>query len=349
MKEIERILQLAKSGQYKVCMWGAGYVGRNHGYTMLRNLGIKVDFYCDNNEELYGKEIKEGICCINKEEFPSKVICFVMVSSHLVGDVKKQLNNMDIEYIVEYSQLCCYVAKDYFGFTKRNQIAVYTCVVGDYDEICEPEVIEPNCDYYLISDKKPEKDSVYQYINIDDVLDKRIEDNTRKNRYCKINAHKIFPNYKYSIYMDGCVLFKGNMSKYIDELPQTRIIVTARHNYDSIYGEALKCMLHGRDEKERFITQVEKYWLEGLPEDFGIVTPPVMVREHNNPICKRIMETWWEEVWNYSNRDMISLPYALWKNGYKIEDIGVLSKTVDELSGLEWEFKTEHLKSRIKN
>ncbi len=61
------------------------------------------------------------------------------------------------------------------------------------------------------------------------------------------------------------------------------------------------------------------------------------------------MEACWDEVWNYSNRDMVSLPYILWKNGYEIEDVGVLSKILDEYNGSEWEFSPEHLKPRIQN
>ncbi len=287
LKEIEKILKLSKSGEYKICIWGAGNVGRNHGYEMLKKLGIKVDFYCDNNKKLYNKEIIDGIYCISKEEIPRNVICFAMVSNHLIVEVKKQLQDMKIEYIVEYPQLCLYVTEDYFEFMKRNQIAVYTCVIGEYDEICEPEIIEPNCDYYLISDKPHKENSIYRYIDIKDIFDKRTIDNTRKNRYCKINAHKMFPQYRYSIYIDGCVLLKGNISKYIDDLPKTRIMAMAKQSYKSVYSEGLRCMLHGRDDKEKFVKQLEKYWLEGLPEDFGVINPAIMVREHNNPICKK--------------------------------------------------------------
>ena len=107
-------------------------------------------------------------------------------------------------------------------------------------------------------------------------------------------------------------------------------------------------MMHGRDDKERFLNQVEKYWIEGMPEDFGLVLPAIMIREHNNPICSRLMKEWWEEVNTYSKRDVISLSYILWRNGYSINDIGTLSSEPDVLDGNEWIFIRNHFQSRIK-
>ena len=38
IKEIEKKLVKAKSGNYKICAWGAGYVGRNHGYDLIQKM-----------------------------------------------------------------------------------------------------------------------------------------------------------------------------------------------------------------------------------------------------------------------------------------------------------------------
>lgn len=345
--KIEETIKLAKNNEYKVCVWGAGYVGTHYGYEILKELGINIDFYCDNNEELYGKEIKDGILCINKNSIPIKTICFILTSGHLIADITNQLINMGIKEIVNYMDLCEYQSKKFFDFQKRNQIAIYTCVVGAYDEVNEPETIEDNCDYYIISDKKPSINSVYKYINIDDYVEQGIVDNTRKNRYCKINAHKFFPKYRYSIYFDGNIILKNKITKCIQKLPKTRIVGLAKTSYRSVYAEALRCMKHGRDDKEKFLMQAEKYWLEGMPDDFGLVLPAIMIREHNNPICSRIMEEWWNEVRIFSNRDMISLPYVLWKNGYTIDDVGTISKKLDVTDGNEWAIKRNHGRSRI--
>ncbi len=345
--KIEEIIKLAKQDDYKVCIWGAGYVGTHYGYDLLKQWGINIDFYCDNNADLFGMEIKDGIVCISPNNIPTNVVCFVLTSGHLIADIIVRLAELGITRIANYMELCEYQSKVFFGFQKRNQIAIYTCVVGEYDEINEPEIAEEDCDYFIISDRKPKGDTTYKYININEVIEENTFDNTRKNRYCKINVHKIFSNYRYSIYIDGNIVLKKGIQRYIQELPKTRMMTLARTSYKSIYAEALRCMMHGRDDKERFLKQVEKYWLEGMPDNFGLLLPGIMVREHNNPVCRKIMEDWWDEVNYYSKRDMISLPYVLWKNGYAIDDVGILSNKFDVTDGDEWVVKRNHEKPRV--
>lgn len=347
IKEIEKKLVKAKSGNYKICAWGAGYVGRNHGYDLIQKMGISIDFYCDNNPELFGKVIRDNIICINPKELQSNTICFILTSGHLIADITQELHNMGITEIINYMEICEYFSRNCFGVQKRNQIAVYTCVVGDYDKVQEPTSVAENCDYYIISDKEPEKDSIYKYINIDDCISREIQDNTRKNRFCKINAHEMFPQYRYSIYFDGNIIVDKKIKKYVDDLPKTRITMLSRVSYDSVYAEAFRCMLHGRDDKEKFERQVEKYWLEGMPDNFGLVLPTVMIREHNNPICKKLMKEWWDEICQFSKRDMISFPYVLWKNGYTIDDVNTMSDSLDVTDGEGWIFRRNHEKRRI--
>lgn len=346
INEIERKLNKARSGKYKICAWGAGYVGRSHGYDLINKLGIHVDFYCDNNRELYGKVIRDDIICIDKRKLPENTIYFILTSGHLVADITEELRNMGVTEVISYMELCEYYSRNYFDVQRRNQIAVYTCVVGDYDKVQEPANIEEGCDYYIISDKEPEEKSIYKYININDCVSQEIQDNTRKNRFCKINAHEMFPQYRYSVYFDGNIMLGKNIMKYIESLPKTRITMLAQVSYDSVYAEAFRCMIHGRDDKEKFERQVEKYWLEGMPDDFGLVLPTVMIREHNNPICKKLMCEWWDEVSQFSKRDMISFPYVLWKNGYSIHDVNTISGEKDVTDAAGWIFRRDHGKRR---
>lgn len=346
-KKTETMIKLAQCEEYKVCAWGTGYVGTHYGYELLQELGVKIDFYCDSDEAMYGKEIINGIICLNKKNLPSKIICFILTAGHFFAEIISQLTQMGITNYVTYMDLCEYKTQNFFDFQKRKQIAVYTCILGGYDEVSEPEVIEDNCDYYIISDKKPPKNTVFKYINIDDYVEASLVDNTRKNRYCKINAHKIFPKYRYSIYFDGNIELKKGISHYIENLPQTRIAACTKTSYKSVYAEALRCMVHGRDDAKLFLSQLEKYWLEGMPEDFGLLIPCMMIREHNNLICRKMMEEWWEELNMYSKRDMISLSYVLWKNGYSINDVLTLASQSDVLDGDEWLFRRNHGKPRV--
>lgn len=353
INEVKQLVKLAQLDDYQVCIWGAGYIGKHIGLRMLKQLKIHVDYYCDNNKELFGREIVDGIKC---EEFSRLVknsentICFLIMRSDYIGEVYKQLLSMGIKNIVTYQDLLEMdgVIEQYYPFMRKNQIAIYTCIVGGYDQINEPQYVSDNCDYYIISDQKPKGETVFQYLNIDDYLPEELIDNTRKNRYIKINAHKIFPQYKYSIYLDGNLIIKSDMIECIRDLPKTKIAVAGESYWDNVYIEGIRCIESKRDKEELILKQVEKYWLEGMPEHFGTFLCNVLVREHNHPSCVKLMEEWWRQLEQYSRRDQISFPYVLWKNGYTKDDVKTLAPKPGFLSDY-WIFVHEHNQHRVDN
>lgn len=339
-----KYIKLAQSGKYDVCVWGAGYIGTGIGLELLRKRKIDIDFYCDNNTNLWGKKVVDEIVCISPEELRTKrdtVICFVMIGAVDKDAVLQQIKLLGIEKIVLYNELYEIETKDIFPFMKEKKIAVYTCIVGEYDDLKEPLSISPKCDYFVISDKKPTHKTVFQYMDIKNYVPDYIKDNTRKNRYCKINAHKIFPEYRYSVYFDGNIQLSDSIDELVESFPETRIIAFCGNFWSSIYREMMSVIQNKRDEKDLIIKQAKKYWLEGMPENFGTVMCGIMIREQNNPKCRAIMEEWWEQIDKYSKRDQISLPYVLWKNGYKITDVSTVTDKFS-VKGKYWQFEREH-------
>lgn len=345
----EEYIKHAQSDQYNVCIWGAGFLGTQKGLQMLNERGISVDFYCDNNSKLWGKEVINQIPCISPMELKQRkdnIVCFLMLTNVYADEVLVQVHNMGITETVSFDELFIEEKESYFPFIKRNQIAFYTCIVGGYDNLMEPLSILPQCDYYVISDKKPDRETVFQYLDIREYLPENITDNTKKNRYVKINAHKIFPQYKYSIYFDGQMQVDSTIIECIKELPSTRIMAFCKNYWNNPYMEAMRVILNNRDSEEIVVKQMEKYWLEGLPDDFGNVYCGILIREHNNPICKTLMHDWWGQIKKFSKRDQISFSYVLWKNGYSIDDV----KTVTDkfaYEGCYWKLGKCHNQPRL--
>lgn len=346
-----RYIEDVRNKRLEVCIWGAGHIGTQFGLPLLKKRDIQVNYYCDSNPLLWGKEIVDGIPCISPNELKAKadtVVCFVMVGVLYCDEVLKQIEKLGVKKIVKYNDLIDEETENYFEFMKRKQIAVYTCIVGDYDELREPLSVSSECDYFVISDKKPEKDSVFRYIDIKSVLPECIADNTRKNRFCKINAHKIFPQYRYSIYFDGNMQLEQTIIAFIKKLPETRLITLCPNYWNSVYREMISILQNGRDDEQIIRKQAEDYWLSGMPDDYGGFMCGILIREHNNPVCVKIMSEWWEQLEKYSKRDQVSLPYALWKNGYAASDVGVIEKNYDYKNGGKyWKFEKEHRISRI--
>ena len=143
--------------EYEVCIWGAGFLGTRKGLELLSKRGISADLYCDNNPELWGKEIINGVKCISPKELQERkqgVICFLFLASSKVPSVLKQMTDLGIERIILFDELFEEEKEAYFPFMQRKKIAVYTCIVGEYDKLLEPLSISPDCDYYIISDRK---------------------------------------------------------------------------------------------------------------------------------------------------------------------------------------------------
>lgn len=325
-ENIGRLIKEAQERTQEVCIWGAGYIGTHFGLQMLKKRGIHVDYYCDSNPSLWGTEVAEGIRCISPKEIKGRnVICFVMVSNQALDIICDYACSIGVKNVVTYNDLCELEADTYYHFKSRKQIAAYTCIVGDYDRLEEPLSISDECDYYVISDKKDMHESIFKYIDIEDCIPRHIEDNVRKNRYCKINAHNIFPQYRYSVYFDGSIRLKKNLSQKVHELPSTRIMALAENPVKCLYIDAMRAAEQGRDTKEILMKQVEKYWLDGMPEYFGSVLCGVLIREHNNPVCRKLMDEWWEQVEQFSRRDQVSFPYVIWKNGYGIGDVATVN------------------------
>lgn len=136
-----------------------------------------------------------------------------------------------------------------------------------------------------------------------------------------------------------------SLDNYFEILKKTRIGVVSPNIWDCIFEEAIRLLPQMRDNPKRIYAQVEKYWLEGMPENFGSVACGILLREHNHPVCVKLMEDWWHEIETQSKRDQISFPYVIWKNQYTMDDVLMLSDWFD--GAPQWKFVREHGVNRL--
>ena len=61
-----------------------------------------------------------------------------------------------------------------------------------------------------------------------------------------------------------------------------------------------------------------------MPRHYGLFGGGFIVREHNNPICLRIMDEWFKCYMMGFKRDQLVFSYVLYKNNIKREDLGIL-------------------------
>lgn len=227
---------------------------------------------------------------------------------------------------------------DYDYDYKKNKIVVYTCVIGEYDNIQKPLIQLDNVDYVLLTDKVEYYEKFKDIYSIKKIPDNILfKGNILANRYIKFHPFEFFENYDYAIYLDGNVRVISDISNFISCCSEKTGIAMHRHRErNCIYDEATVCKLLRRGNLKLIKKQIMKYKEDGFPENFGMCEATVIVTNLKNITMKKLMNDWWNEFEKTGSlRDQIAFPYVIWKNNYKIDDIGNLGENIYENYKLE--------------
>lgn len=194
-----------------------------------------------------------------------------------------------------------------------KKIVVYTAIIGGYDVLEDPEVVNKNFDYLCFTDTHV-KSKVFKNIKVK--LYKK--DKIRTARRIKILAHKYVENYDCSIWIDGNIFIIGNLNKLINKYLTNDIhmAVMEHRTTGCIYKEAKTC-IRLRKEVEKIKSQINHYNNKNYPRKNGLLESGLLIRNHHNPIVKATMRDWWHHVDIFSNRDQISFNFVAWNNNLK--------------------------------
>lgn len=105
MEQIQYLRDWRMSGK-KICAFGAGSGGLALA-MVYENLGIGIDFFCDNDPNKWEKAIWNGIICIKPEELAGMgddVICTISVGTEILEDIYTQLLGMGIRRILKHCE-----------------------------------------------------------------------------------------------------------------------------------------------------------------------------------------------------------------------------------------------------
>lgn len=198
-----------------------------------------------------------------------------------------------------------------------NKVVVYTCIINNYDKIQEPLYKNPACEFVVFTDGSVPENSVWQKRCLPTIpgFDKNKMNGTEINRWIKLHPHILFPEYEYSVYVDGNILVVADIIPIINQMGNkiigTHILAMA---VDCVY-EYSKIVIAGKKAPKHFVDmQMENYKRNGYPKHNGVFENGILVREHNNIKCIKLMEDWWKELQKYTCRDQLSFNYVIWKN-----------------------------------
>lgn len=230
----------------------------------------------------------------------------------------------------KYSQnLKPYDKKYISNYFSDEKIAIYTCIIGQYDCVNEPGFIPNNCDFYIVTDQEIGIDSKWRKIDIGEYRELIVGlTNAEINRFFKMHPDILFPDYKYSVYLDGNIKPVSDLTEFVNLIGSIGIAAHKHSIRSDVFEEAEVIRYLKRDKPERIDRHIDFLKSTGMPRNYGLIECNVIAREHNNLICKKLMGEWWNEFLNYSKRDQISFVHVLFMNKIPVEEIGTLGENV---------------------
>lgn len=198
-----------------------------------------------------------------------------------------------------------------------KDFVIYTVLVGGYDEVLQPMVVDPRFDYVLFSDdiSEPRK-GVWDVRQIQRVVE---NDNKRLSRYPKTHPETLLADYKASLYIDANIqiLDQWVYDRFVElynqqiEFAGIKLVLTGR---DCIYEHSFDMCQVLVEHDYVAVHQCHRLHELGFPRHYGLNENNIIFRIHTEKM-KKTDEEWWDWILNYSSRDQFSYMYCLWKNG----------------------------------
>ena len=247
----------------------------------------------------------------NLKEFKHKISLFLQ---------RKKYNST-----IGNSKFQNYIKENLITINMNSRIAIYTCIVGNYDKINEPSYVNKNIDYYIFTDQNIPEDSAWTKIDITSFQEYGKLTPIALNRMIKILPQHFLPDYDYTVYVDGNIKIIADLMPIVCNMGDAFIGIHTHAIRDCIFLEKNGIILLKKADLNIMKTQLEFYKKDGFPANFGLFQNSIIIRK-NCDQCKKIMDMWWGEYQKYPTRDQLSLPYVIWKSGINIDSIKIIGK-----------------------
>ena len=203
--------------------------------------------------------------------------------------------------------------------TTKNKYVIYTAMVGGYDEIMQPKVVDDRFDYILFSNDIQEKQIGVWLVR---PIPYHNEDNTRICRYVKTHPEELLPGYEFSVWMDSNIQIASSyVYDHAIKLYQRGTLFSSMCHpvRDCIYDEAFEVMFLRFEQEQTVVEWCRRLRKENYPEHNGLHETNVMFRKHNTSFVRETNVMWWDCIEKYSKRDQLSFNYVLWKLGIECD------------------------------
>lgn len=202
-----------------------------------------------------------------------------------------------------------------------NKIAVYTCIVGEYDDLLQPAVVADDFDYICFvkhGTATTKKNGVWRIVELPDLK----LDNISLSRYPKLNPHICLPDYEYSLWIDGNLeicstgLYQHTRSAMYKNVLYAGVEHPSRQ---CVYKEAIAVIQEGRDRLSNVLKTMRFLKANSCPKNIGLFENNIILRNHTNVNVVAANELWWSLFSRYSKRDQLTGRYCFFAHKVSCE------------------------------
>lgn len=212
---------------------------------------------------------------------------------------------------------------------------IYTSIVGDIDELLQPQVLDSRYDYICFVRKMDGLDGgIWQLREIPaDIADDRM-----LSRYPKLHPEELLPGYEWTLWMDGNISIRSaGFYERIDELIGAGVqMAAAKHPLrDCVYDEAYAVVAADKERYSAARRVIRFLRAKGFPRHAGLFENSILLRRGGDSAVAAMDAMWWDCLQTLSGRDQLSLVYCARECGVDIQPLlpdGMLLRDCDWLS-----------------
>ncbi len=187
---------------------------------------------------------------------------------------------------------------------------IYTVMLGKKYKLNEPRYVNKNWSFICFTDRENLVSKNWSIIKV------KHNDAKKKSREIKIRCDK-FLDFDICLYLDSKFVVKCDLDDFVKKYLKNDIAVMDHNKLNCPYKAIKKCVDLKIDKKDILMKQYRAYKDAGLPENFRVCSPGIMLRKNTDEVIN-FMKMWYEEIVKYSYRDIPSFSYILWKNPIKL-------------------------------
>lgn len=201
----------------------------------------------------------------------------------------------------------------------EQPIVIYTCIAGKYDRHMMPVQPTPGLRFVCFTDSTGYlKAPGWEIVPLQSPA--RLTSGHDINRYHKFFPHRLFPDARWSVYIDGNIRFAGDWPVLVDRVRDAGAALGAFWHPagHDLAVEVEACIQYMKfDARDRTVIdrQLASYVARGIDVTQVIPTNNVLVRDHAAPGLDTAMSLWWSQLFEFTKRDQISLTYVLQQAG----------------------------------